>query len=73
MTRGIQLKSLSATDLGYLGLPADTLADALEMLEEVVPIASDSTPDLRAVTHEVRVCLEETLALLTEALPLGRR
>jgi hypothetical protein len=71
MTRGIQLKSLTATDLGHLGLPADSLESALEMLEDME--IGHHLPDPRAVTREVRATLEEALALLTEALPADLR
>lgn len=70
MTRGIQLKQLSAVDLGHLGIPAALLAGADDDLA-----ADDGAgvPSPLAITREVRVCLEETLALLIEALPARLR
>lgn len=81
MTRGIQLKQLSATDLGHLNLPADLLGprqanfdadglkNALSMLSEELGDGGDGVPSPLSVAREVRICLEETLAILTEALP----
>ncbi|MCF7984545.1 MAG: hypothetical protein K9L70_09095 [Thiohalocapsa sp.] len=71
MTRGIQLKALSANDLGHLGLSADAFRQALEMIDEIDTDAD--VPDPRAITREVRGALEEALALLTDALPAERR
>jgi hypothetical protein len=85
MTRGIQLKQLSETDLGHLGLPVDMLvaADsafdvdgldaALDTLADLEPELEDGVLDPLAITREVRLCLEETLSLLTEALPPDQR
>lgn len=80
MTRGIQLKQLSAADLGHLGIPPDLLGDPGGYLDDEAfaddPLrlgADDGGFDLLALTHEVRVGLEETLALLTAALPADHR
>jgi hypothetical protein len=85
MTRGIQLKQLSEMDLGHLGLPVDLLGGsdrpfdvnaldaALSALAELEPMGQDRVPDPVAIAREVRICLEETLELLTEALPPGLR
>jgi hypothetical protein len=85
MTRGIQLKQLSEMDLGHLGLPVDLLGGsdrafdvnaldaALSALADLEPVSQEGLPDPMAIAREVRVCLEETLELLTEALPPGLR
>ncbi|TVQ89825.1 MAG: hypothetical protein EA400_06745 [Chromatiaceae bacterium] len=81
MTRGIQLKQLSAADLGYLGLPLDLLEADLRAdlraddsdLSMADPDAPVGVPEPRNIAREVRVCLEQTLALLTAALPAERR
>jgi len=84
MTRGIQLKQLSATDLGHLNLPvdllgprqadfdADGLKNALSMLSGTLGDGDDGVPGPRSVAREVRICLEETLAILTDALPTDK-
>lgn len=85
MTRGIQLKELSPADLGPLGLPVDLLGNgngkgfdvelldaALSELAAMETVISDGPPEPEAVIQEVRACLEETLVLLTEALPAER-
>mgnify|MGYP001024876012 FL=1 len=80
MTRGIQLKQLSATDLGHLNLPvdllgprqgdfdADSVKNALSMLSGELSDGADGVPGPVSVAREVRICLEETLAILTDAL-----
>jgi len=85
MTRGIQLKQLSEMDLGHLGLPVDLLGGsdkafdvdaldaALSALAALEPGLDDGLPDPLTITREVRVCLEDALALLTEALPAELR
>jgi shikimate 5-dehydrogenase len=106
MTRGIQLKQLSARNLDYLGLSADLLSAAsADRADGGSPIATgqggaggglsvselsaldgaltavarqarrgeSASAELRALTHEVRECLEATLSLLTEALPAVSR
>lgn len=67
MARGIQLKQLTDTDLGYLGLAPDTLQGALEL-------AGDDTPDTDtlAIAREVRETLEDVFDILTNALPNRR-
>ena len=37
------------------------------------PSIGDALPDPRSIAREVRACLEETLVLLTEALPAEHR
>jgi hypothetical protein len=73
MTRGIQLKALSANDLHSLGLPLDTLAGALDRISEEIgsddEAAGSGQVSALAVTRDVRRTLEEVLDLLTEALP----
>jgi hypothetical protein len=73
MTRGIQLKELSATDLGHLGLPPATLQGAIEMIESEMFAYEDLSVETQAVARDVRSTLEEVLILLTEALPAERR
>lgn len=88
MTRGIQLKQLSAADLGHLGIPPDLLGDPDawfgEPAGDLYPgdepddglpftMSGDEDPDLRALAHDLRAGLEETLALLTAALPAEHR
>jgi hypothetical protein len=83
MARGIHLKTLSTTDLGYLGLPPDLAsceppddagaapldasADSLALLLETLDPAALDERALSAA-REVRVTLEDVLVLLDEAL-----
>jgi len=71
MTRGIHLKQLTATDLGLLGLPEDLL-EAEAASADAHQLASEGDPTLARITQEVRATLEETLALLDQALALGQ-
>lgn len=77
MTRGIQLKQLSAADLGHLGLPLDLLEAELAAGEveraSFDPETPAQIPEPRLIAREVRLCLEQTLMLLTAALPAERR
>jgi hypothetical protein len=73
MTRGIQLKELSATDLGYLGLPPATLQGAIDMIEGEICAYEELSVETLAVARDVRSTLEEVLTLLTEALPVDCR
>ncbi len=67
MARGIQLKQLTDADLGYLGLPPDTLQGGLDLAgAEVAPV------DTVAIAREVRETLEVVFDILTEALPRAR-
>jgi hypothetical protein len=68
MTRGIQLKELTETDLGYLGLAPDTLQGGLDLAS----IADTPSSDTIAITREVRETLEAVFDLLTSALPADR-
>lgn len=71
MTRGIHLKRLTATDLSLLGLPEDLLeADAASA--DPRQLATEGDPALARITREVRATLEDTLALLDQALALGQ-
>lgn len=67
MSRGIQLKQLTETDLGHLGLAPDTLQGGLDLA-----YADCLDPDTLAVAREVRETLESVFDLLTAALP-GQR
>ena len=73
MTRGIQLKTLSSTDLDYLGLPPDTLRGAMDMLANDLDDCDVFDEATLAITHEVRCTMEEVLELLTSALPAQQR
>jgi hypothetical protein len=77
MTRGIQLKALSATDLDYLGLPPDLLQGAMDLIDRELDAHGETAPsdriDALAITREVRCTMEEVLQLLTEALPATHR
>ena len=77
MTRGIQLKTLSATDLDYLGLPPDLLQGAMDMIDRELDAYGETAPDDRidaqAITREVRCTMEQVLELLTDALPASQR
>jgi hypothetical protein len=68
MTRGIQLKELTETDLGHLGLAPDTLQGGLDLASD------DDTLDIdtMAITREVRETLEVVFDILSEALPTER-
>lgn len=76
MTRGIHLKHLTVADLGLLGLSEDLLAEGTSTAEpraEVVQeLAGDADPVMSRLTEEVRRTLEETLALLEQALAVGQ-
>jgi hypothetical protein len=76
MTRGIHLKHLTVADLGLLGLPEDLLAEGTSTAEpraEVVhELAGEADPVMSRLTEEVRRTLEETLALLEQALAVGQ-
>jgi hypothetical protein len=65
MTRGIQLKELTNTDLGHLGLAPDTLQGGLDLAGE----ADAADPDTMAITREVRETLEAVFDILSDALP----
>jgi hypothetical protein len=65
MTRGIQLKALTDTDLGHLGLAPDTLQGGLDLAGEV----DGADPDTMAITREVRETLEAVFDILSDALP----
>jgi hypothetical protein len=71
MTRGIHLKQLTATNLSLLGLPEELLA-AQAQPADPRPLAAEGDPALARITREVRATLEDTLALLDQALALGR-
>jgi hypothetical protein len=71
MTRGIHLKQLTATNLSLLGLPEELLA-AQAQPADPHPLAAEGDPALARITREVRATLEDTLALLDQALALGR-
>jgi hypothetical protein len=73
MTRGIQLKTLSSTNLDYLGLPPDTLRGAMDMLANDLGDYDRVDEAAVAVTREVRGTMEEVLELLTAALPAEYR
>ena len=68
MTRGIQLKELTETDLGHLGLAPDTLQGGLDLASD------DDTLDIdtMTITREVRETLEVVFDILSEALPTER-
>jgi hypothetical protein len=68
VTRGIRLKALTETDLGYLGLPPDTLQGGIDLAD------GGRTPDAEtiAIAREVRQTLESVFDILTEALPPER-
>jgi hypothetical protein len=68
MTRGIQLKELTDTDLGHLGLAPDTLQGGLDLAGE----AAGPDPDTMAITREVRETLEAVFDILSDALPAER-
>lgn len=70
MTRGIQLKQLTGTNLSLLGLPEELLA-AQAPPADPNPLAAEDDPALTRITREVRATLEDTLALLDQALALG--
>jgi hypothetical protein len=70
MTRGIHLKHLTATDLGLLGLPQELLESEGASADHQ-ELAAEGDPALARITQEVRVTLEDALALLDEALALG--
>lgn len=76
MTRGIHLKHLTVTDLGLLGLSEDLLGEGMPTAEptaEVVRgLAGEADPVMSRLTEEVRRTLEETLALLEQALAVGQ-
>lgn len=69
MTRGIHLKRLSNSHLEILGvhdaLPEDVGTDGPDQSGDQ---SGTANPLLAAATAEVRVCLEETLVLLQQAL-----
>jgi hypothetical protein len=71
MTRGIHLKQLTATNLSLLGLPEELLA-AQAPPADPRPLVAEGDPALARITREVRATLEDTLALLDQALALGR-
>jgi hypothetical protein len=68
MARGIQLKHLTNTDLGHLGLAPDTLQGGLDLAGD------DDWPDAEvlAITREVRETLEDVVDILNAALPRTR-
>jgi hypothetical protein len=68
MTRGIQLKELTETDLGHLGLAPDTLQGGLDLASD------DDTLDIdtMTITREVRETLEAVFDILSDALPTRR-
>jgi hypothetical protein len=68
MTRGIQLKELTETDLGHLGLAPDTLQGGLDLASD------DDTLDIdtMTITREVRETLEAVFDILSDALPIRR-
>ncbi len=68
MTRGIQLKELTETDLGHLGLAPDTLQGGLDLASD------DDTLDIdtMSITREVRETLEVVFDILSDALPARR-
>jgi hypothetical protein len=68
MSRGIQLKQLTETDLGHLGLAPDTLQGGLDLATDGDWIDADTV----AVAREVRVTLEAVFDILTSALPAER-
>jgi hypothetical protein len=65
MTRGIQLKDLTETDLGHLGLAPDTLQGGLDLAGE----DSWADADALVIAREVRAILEDVFDILTDALP----
>jgi hypothetical protein len=71
MTRGIHLKQLTGTNLSLLGLPEDLL-DAQAPSADPRHLAAEGDPALARITQEIRATLEDTLALLDQALALGR-
>jgi hypothetical protein len=68
MSRGIQLKQLTETDLGHLGLAPDTLQGGLDLATDGDWIDADTL----AVAREVRAALEAVFDILTSALPAER-
>jgi hypothetical protein len=70
MTRGIHLKQLTATNLSLLGLP-EALLEAQAPPADPRPLDAEGDPALARITQEVRATLEDTLALLDQALALG--
>jgi hypothetical protein len=72
MTRGIQLKELTDTDLGHLGLAPDTLLGGLELASNLADDDSALDVDTTAVTREVREVLEAVFDILSDALPPQR-
>lgn len=68
MSRGIQLKQLTETDLGHLGLAPDTLQGGLDLAADGDWIDADTA----AVAREVRATLEAVFDILTSALPAER-
>ncbi|WP_058554358.1 hypothetical protein [Thiohalocapsa sp. ML1] len=65
MSRGIQLKQLTETDLGHLGLAPDTLQGGLDLATDGDWLDTDAL----AIAREVRRTLEAVFDILTEALP----
>jgi hypothetical protein len=64
MTRGIQLKELTHTDLGHLGLAPDTLQGAMALAGD----DAGTEPETQAITREVVETLEAVFDILTKAL-----
>lgn len=77
MTRGIQLKTLSTTDLDYLDLPPNLLQGAMDLIDDELMAHGDASDsgviDAGAVTRDVRRTMEQVLELLTDALPADHR
>jgi len=65
MSRGIQLKELTKTDLGHLGLAPDTLQGGLDLASDDETLGIDTM----AITREVRKTLEAVYDILSDALP----